>query len=194
MKDIEKWSKERDRCQQLKFGYFKEESIADFKDYYQQLISTYRLRLERYLKDTQRQYAEDYEKLKQSLQRGNQETFDLKKKYLEKELLVIKLAFVVDQTPIYNNDVKRKKYEIFEKMKAKKLYTLNRKNRQLKFCEEKIKSVLRNYMSLVVTTGDGHLLDKNNFFQKYLDSPMATELKQVIHDEESPKIIIAKNK
>lgn len=198
MEDIEKWLKDLvrlgDRCQLQEFGYFKEQSIADFQDYYRQLISMYRQRFERHLEDAKREHAEDYEELKQSLQKRNREAYESKKKFFEEKLLVIESAFAVDQTPVYNDDIKRKKKEIFEKIKTKKLDTLNRKDRQLNFCKEKIESVLRNYISLVVAAGDGHLLDKNNLFQKYLGSPTAVELKRVIHEEESPKIAIVNNK
>lgn len=194
MKDIEKWSKERERCQQQEFGYFKEQSIADFKDYYRQLITTYRMRFERHLEDLKTEHTQHYEKLKESLQKRNRKTYDSKKKYLEEKLLSIESEFAVDQIPVYNDDIKRKKKEIFERIKTKKLDMINRKNRQLKFCREKIESVLHNYINLVVAADNGHLLDKNNLFHKYLGSPTAAELKRVIQEEESPKITKVNNK
>lgn len=50
--------------------------------------------------------------------------------------------------------------------------------------------MLRNYIKFMVTAGKDHLLDEINFHYKYLGPHISDGLQRMIHNDESPKIII----
>ncbi|XP_003245449.1 uncharacterized protein LOC100572742 [Acyrthosiphon pisum] len=87
---IEKYLTWRERYIKQEFGYFKEQNLADFKEYYRRLILSYRLRFEKKLDDIEKKHRSDYEKIKQSSVYKYKKNFDLEKKKLEEKLLLEK--------------------------------------------------------------------------------------------------------
>lgn len=89
-KSIEKYLKWREHYIKQEFGYFKEQNLADFKEYYRQLIWSYRLRFEKKLDDIEKRHKLNYEKIKQSYVNEYKKKFDLEKTKLEEKLLLEK--------------------------------------------------------------------------------------------------------
>jgi len=87
---IEKYLKWREHYIKQEFGYFKEQNLADFKEYYRRLISSYRLSFEEKLDDIEKKHRSNYEKIKQSSEYKYKKNFDLEKTKLEKKLLMEK--------------------------------------------------------------------------------------------------------
>lgn len=87
---IEKSLTWREHYIKQEFGYFKEQNLADFKEYYRQLILSYRLQFEKKLDDIEKNHRSNYEKMKQSSVCKYKKNFDLEKKKLEEKLLLEK--------------------------------------------------------------------------------------------------------
>lgn len=89
---IEKSLKLRENFIKQEFGYFKEQNLADFKDYYRRLILSYRLNFEKRLADMEKKHNIKYERMKQSFVHQYKKKIDLEKKKLEEKLLLEKLS------------------------------------------------------------------------------------------------------
>lgn len=87
-KSIEKTLTCRENYIKQEFGYFKEQNLADFKEYYQQLIMSYRLRFEQQLDDMEKKHRLKYEKIKQSFECDYKKKIDLEKTKLEEKLML----------------------------------------------------------------------------------------------------------
>ncbi|XP_027840076.2 uncharacterized protein LOC114121803 [Aphis gossypii] len=90
-RSIEKSLKLRENFIKQEFGYFKEQNLADFKDYYRRLILFYRLNFEKRLADMEKKHNTKYETMKQSFVHQYKKKIDLEKKKLEEKLLLEKL-------------------------------------------------------------------------------------------------------
>ncbi|CAI6363883.1 unnamed protein product [Macrosiphum euphorbiae] len=86
-KSIEKYLTCREHYIKQEFEYFKEQNLADFKEYYRLLILSYRLRFEKKLDDIEKNHRSNYDKKKQSLVYKYKKKFDLEKTKLEEKLL-----------------------------------------------------------------------------------------------------------
>jgi len=103
---IEKSLTWREHYIKQEFGYFKEQNLADFKEYYRQLILSYRLRFEKKLDDIEKKHRSNYEKIKQSFVYKCKKNFDLEKTKLEEKLWLEKpsLLSVSDEEKIEESE------------------------------------------------------------------------------------------
>lgn len=188
---FEKFSLKQEKYLNQMFDSFKEQSLADAKENYQNLIMSYNLKFENHLVDVKKEHNKNYENMKNSLKKSYREAFDSAKIKLQMKLLQNKSESVSELSVKRDDDIDRKITESLLKQKTEKLEMLNQKHQELKFCKSKIKSVLNNYSQLLIMTENlnssgNYILDKNKMFEKYLSHPTAMELKQLIHDEELP--------
>jgi len=103
---IEKSLKWRENYIKQEFGYFKEQNLADFKEYYRQLIMSYRLKFEKQLDDMEKKHRSKYEKIKQLYVYKYKKKIDLEKTKLEEKLLLEKLSLssVSDEEKVEESD------------------------------------------------------------------------------------------
>jgi len=87
---IEKYLTWMEHYIKQEFGYFKEQNLADFKEYYRRLILSHRLRFEKKLDDIEKKHRSNYDKIKQSSVYKYKKKFDLEKTKLEEKLLLEK--------------------------------------------------------------------------------------------------------
>jgi len=91
---IQKSLKSRENYLKQEFGYFKEQNLADFKEYYRRLILSYRLQFEKKVDDMEKKHSAKYENTKQSYVHKYKKMFNLEKKRLEEKLLLEKLSLL----------------------------------------------------------------------------------------------------
>lgn len=103
---IEKSLTWRENYIKQEFGYFKEQNLADFKEYYRQLIMSYRLKFEKQLDDLEKKHRSKYEKIKQSYVYKYKKKFDLEKTKLKEKLLLEKLNLpsISDEEKVEESD------------------------------------------------------------------------------------------
>ncbi|VVC34235.1 Hypothetical protein CINCED_3A015155 [Cinara cedri] len=167
-----------------KFERFKIQNLADFKNYYRQLIDCYQQTNEKQLADMKQKHDENYENLKKSLIKKYNRDLALAKINYQR-ILSSKQSQPPPELPVINDDeTNRKELESLIQQRTKKLNDLNRDSRQLMFYKMKIKSILNNYGKIVTMMvpqpSDVHyVLDKKMMIEKYLGRPTKNELKQL---------------
>lgn len=189
LKKIDKAVKSREDYIKLEFGYFKEQNLADFAEYYQQLITSYRLRHQRHMESIKKEHNEKYVNLKTFLEKKHKKDFDLAKIKYEEKYLSKNLEVNSEPSSLSNDEKIQTNMESVEKQKAEYLEKLNQTNKQIEVYKSQIRTVINNYAKVVSLTGkfgshDKNILDKKKMLHKYLSRPTADDFNQIIRDEE----------
>lgn len=185
LKNIEKTLIAIEKNLSLEFGYFKDQNLADFREYYRQLIMNCNLKYENYQYDLKNEHNEKFENTKQLLVEKYKKSLNSAKTRLQMELQSKNKKL----SDARGDETKRNRIAWLKNQKSKKLGKLKQIHRDLEFCKEKIKSVLNNYESAVILTEKrssdiDYVLDKNKMTQKYLGPPTAEELERFIQADE----------
>lgn len=83
---IEKSLKYRENYLKQEFGFVKEQNIADFKEYYRQLLMSYRLQFEKKKDDIEKKHSKKYKHIRKSYTEKYKKMLDLEKIKLEEKL------------------------------------------------------------------------------------------------------------
>lgn len=185
IKNIEKTLKIKEKNLSLEFEYFRDQNLADFREYYRQLIINCNLKYKNYQNDLKNEHNEKYENTKKLLKEKYKISLDS-----EKTRLQMKLQYKNTKLSVTNGDETiHNRIAWLKNQKAEKLKKLKQIRRDLEFCKGKIKIVLNNYENAVTLTEKrssdiDYLLDKNKMTQKYLGPSTAEELKRFIQADE----------
>lgn len=174
--NIDNFLNTREKKFKLEFGYFKEQNLFDFTEYYQKLITSYSLRRENHITYIKKKHNGKYKNMNTLLKNENKKDFNLAKIKFEKKLLSKELEMSSKPSVFVDDEKKQRKIKLIKNQKTEILEKLNRTNLEIEFYKKKICSVLNNYANIVSSTGKldsniNYIMDKNKMLHKYLSHP-----------------------
>lgn len=182
LQNIEESLVKREEYLKGKFRCIEEQDLAHLRDYYQQLMMSYRYEFENKLNYTMRKHNKNYKNTKLSLDNIYKNELNLKKQDLKNKLESKKNKIISEMLSFNHDELKAKETKYLEKIKQ-----LEQREQQIQFFKIKIKRVIKNFVKLVnlkerqINVNYG--VDENKLFQKYLNIS-EDDFKQLILDVE----------
>lgn len=180
LEDISKTSIAIENYLKEEFEHYKKRNLANMKEYYQQLFLSDRLKFENQIDNLKREHNKIFNEMKLAFEKYYKGVFDnMVNKNLHEKLMLTKPESILNSSHKTSGNNDMLKSQVTQKLK-----NLNRKDQQIYYLKDKIKTILNNYVNLVIFTEESsssfnYVLDIEKMYRTYLECPASIENKRM---------------